>query len=721
MTFAHSILLAGLGGMVLPLVVHLLSRARPQTVSWGAMMFLHGNESGQERRGKARGWLLMLLRMSIIGVLAIALARPVLQNQSVEAAPADRQRMCVAVLFDNAAGMAFDEGTAGLRIEMARSVSLSLLNQLQRDDEVRIIPLAPTETPPPADANGDLQSAVLQVADLHPSGGAADIAAGLATATRYLKNSSAARKVIVLVADREANGWRNVSDFNATNWRERTLDLHESLRFIYLPVGSENSTNVALERLVVPSNPIVRGMDVPVEAIVHNFGRAPLHGLPIELRSIGQRYDEKHTIDVPAGAVATSVLNIRFAALGPHVLVARLAQSPTSAGDLTFDDQCEAIANVVPPLNVRIAGESSATQPTTAPAIDVIGLALNPTQLVSGSPVNAFASVTNGPIDFPENCNVVVIRSATTIPTAAVAKLQQYVFDGGGLLVVPDEAGGVSESLADLLPATLNPPQAVHGGNAVRPTPIFRKVLTIPIDDRTLLEGMTVDRLCPARRHAADAQSLLQTPDGRPVLITRPFGRGRVSMLTTPLPPWSGQAWNTLADRPGFVTLMQAIVGNLASGSVPRLNLQPGEPIEYRGGAVAWQHASVVGPDDDRQDAEILAGPDRTTVRYTGTNRPGRYQLQLRGEKQNVTIPFIVSATREASDLTPIVPAKLNRLEQLLDLHRMDANDSERIIAAFDRPHQVSLWRAGILLVVALAVVDVIFASLLARRNGAAG
>jgi hypothetical protein len=52
MMFDHPIMLAGLGGAVIPLVLHLLGRARYRSVEWGAMMFLVEGPSAREPLGQ---------------------------------------------------------------------------------------------------------------------------------------------------------------------------------------------------------------------------------------------------------------------------------------------------------------------------------------------------------------------------------------------------------------------------------------------------------------------------------------------------------------------------------------------------------------------------------------------------------------------------------------------------------------------------------------------
>jgi hypothetical protein len=84
LTFSNTVLLIGLAGAVVPLVLHLLSRTRYQTVEWGAMIFLEGLEARQQYTAKLNSAMLLGLRMAVVGLAAIALAQPVLEHWPIE-------------------------------------------------------------------------------------------------------------------------------------------------------------------------------------------------------------------------------------------------------------------------------------------------------------------------------------------------------------------------------------------------------------------------------------------------------------------------------------------------------------------------------------------------------------------------------------------------------------------------------------------------------------
>src|SRR5258706_11820985 len=107
--FTNPIMLAGLGGAMAPVVIHLLSRARYRTVDWGARMFLGSDaRNPAEEVGRWREISLLILRMAIVALLAMALARPMGARLSDIAS--EPGRVTVAIIVDCSASMAHEDG-----------------------------------------------------------------------------------------------------------------------------------------------------------------------------------------------------------------------------------------------------------------------------------------------------------------------------------------------------------------------------------------------------------------------------------------------------------------------------------------------------------------------------------------------------------------------------------------------------------------------------------
>lgn len=76
MLFLNTVLLLGALGIAIPIVIHLLNRRSSRVVDWGAMGFLLESLAIRNRRIQLEEALLMATRCLLVGLLALALARP---------------------------------------------------------------------------------------------------------------------------------------------------------------------------------------------------------------------------------------------------------------------------------------------------------------------------------------------------------------------------------------------------------------------------------------------------------------------------------------------------------------------------------------------------------------------------------------------------------------------------------------------------------------------
>lgn len=76
MLFLNTILLLGALGIAIPIAIHLLNRRSNRVIAWGAMNFLLESLAIRNRRIQLEEALLMACRCLLVGLLALALARP---------------------------------------------------------------------------------------------------------------------------------------------------------------------------------------------------------------------------------------------------------------------------------------------------------------------------------------------------------------------------------------------------------------------------------------------------------------------------------------------------------------------------------------------------------------------------------------------------------------------------------------------------------------------
>src|SRR5947209_19185579 len=83
----NAAMLVGLAGAAIPIVIHLLNRRNDPVVDWAAMQFLEFSPRERRRLNLAE-LLLMLARMALLAMVALALARPLWPPRVAGASPA---------------------------------------------------------------------------------------------------------------------------------------------------------------------------------------------------------------------------------------------------------------------------------------------------------------------------------------------------------------------------------------------------------------------------------------------------------------------------------------------------------------------------------------------------------------------------------------------------------------------------------------------------------
>ena len=115
MTFVTAgLAIAGIVGIAIPILIHLLWRQRRKPVRWGAMRFLLEAYRRHRRRLQLEQLLLLAVRCLIVALLGLALARPILEATGVIDLGGARE---VYLVLDDglASGIAYADGTTALQ------------------------------------------------------------------------------------------------------------------------------------------------------------------------------------------------------------------------------------------------------------------------------------------------------------------------------------------------------------------------------------------------------------------------------------------------------------------------------------------------------------------------------------------------------------------------------------------------------------------------------
>lgn len=322
MSFLHLSLLAGLGVISIPIMLHLFGRSQPQLIDFPALRFVRETTQEQSMSWQLRHMLLLLLRVLLLAALALALARPRVHSamlnsvltgsalagcavlaslvaavalvsrrplrvwltaaiiaavlwaaaaawsvRSLAAGPSvpssDQSAPVAAVLIvDNGPSMLYRAGNT-TRLEAAREMGKWILEQLPIDSRVAILTEAPVGV-----LALDPSTAKSQLKIIAPRGAHVDLPARVRTALDLVLASELERKEIYVISDLMSPAWSaSQSDL------PQLLSQHsEEVLLQVIDVGALDLTNFRLGDAAPDLTTVSVDGEVAIEIDVH---RAP--------------------------------------------------------------------------------------------------------------------------------------------------------------------------------------------------------------------------------------------------------------------------------------------------------------------------------------------------------------------------------------------------------------------------------------------------------------
>jgi hypothetical protein len=731
--FLNPLMLAGIGGAAVPLVLHLLARARYRSVDWGAMMFLTDVDMLRQRhRMRLKEWTLLLLRMAIVAMLAIALARPTIEGRL--GGLAGNGRATAVIILDDSASMNREED-GRTRLEQARQVVLQILAAMNRGDQVSFMPTGTPQTTSERAPTTDLQSIAARVAAVQPGAGQADFSSSLSRAGDILERYERVNREIYIVTDRQAMSWRRINEFFRRSWRNRWAPGGSGAgppapRVTVFTVGNDAADNVAIESIDLPGGQPVKDQPAQVEVRVRNYGGTPRSAVPVTI-SLGNPVVARSMLALAADASATVRATIRFPDAGARVITAALKST-----GLTSDDRLDRVVDVSGPAQVLILSDDApvaSSNPTTRrsnfeSATELVQLALAPYATARRPGADPAVVTVKSPSLWPASADldrfdVVILLNVARLNADEARDLEQYAYGGGGILIAPGNLTHVDDFNAVLFrggsgisPASLAPPKSA---DTAAPTALGALSVNHPLfrflgggtagAPRPPPSDVEFNRWFPATPRASDARVIASyASGGSPFVIEGTAGRGRLLLFTVGL---DGH-WSTLPQTDFFLPLLQSAVRYLSTASSPpEWNLTPGQPIV----------ASVEDPVDERSATLRLPSGQteainavrfdyRTEMRFTRTEMAGVYTLRYRTQGHDKTLHYAVASPRSESDLTPMTSQQWDGLAQAVGLERFDpAQTAVASAVARDRTGR-ELWAMLVAGVIALAMVEIALA-----------
>src|SRR5271170_6524668 len=125
MSFLTPLMLIGVFAAAIPLAIHLFFRSRYRTLPWAAMKFLLTSVEQTSRRLRFQELLLLLARISLLILLAIALARP---SSSAGRGSSRGDAVDAVFIMDTSYSMDTREGPT-TRLQDAKTAAMAVIDQ----------------------------------------------------------------------------------------------------------------------------------------------------------------------------------------------------------------------------------------------------------------------------------------------------------------------------------------------------------------------------------------------------------------------------------------------------------------------------------------------------------------------------------------------------------------------------------------------------------------
>ena len=660
MTFLNFMLLGGLAAASIPIIIHLINRNRIRVVRWGAMHLLEMTLEQSSRRIQLEQLILLLIRCLIPALLAFALARPVLTGMSSLLGTTKSSRL---IVLDNSYSMDFGGAENG-NFAQARQTSEQLIRSVANGSDVGILLMAGGVRPLLEGPTFDRARLTRELGDLSTGFGRAAVPEALEGAVALSTQMHHPFREIIVVSDFQRVSWST----DETAARQRILDVLEQSDFppavTLLHVGDEGHDNVCVESLDFSQIVLGIGQPMKVRASLKNFGDRAYSALRVFFRVDGKERSATQ-VSLEPGEQKQLLFTHTFQDPGSHVI-----EVFAEADALVADNAMQASIPVWDRVPVLLVNGAPSPQPLKGET-DFLEIALQPfgesrsdltdlitSKVITTDKLNAESLAGN---------RVAILANVPELREDQLDALQQFVRDGGGLLIFPGDRiktdwyrSVFATDEGGLLPVAYG----LIGGSVDSTEPV--KILSsrynhtaLELFNDTRNGDLTTAAInawyrIPVANDEPGLNVIATLENGDPFLVESTFGEGRVIQCSVPC----DSDWSNLPIRPFFLPLMQRLTTYLASTVYPPRNIEVGKSIAaILPKEMVGQRATIIDPAGEQHAAPIIAREQRSYLEFTDTFRPGLYTVNPPNDAP--AIHYVVSSPREESNLEQLTETEI--------------------------------------------------------------
>ena len=631
-------------GISIPIVLHILNKARPKKVNWAAMELLQKTTQQQSKKIKLEDWLLMVLRCLTFLLVALAMMRLVFVNSSDLFSGASRELILV---IDSSYSM--NHGQYESRFDLAKKKAMKIVNSLPSGSKISLVtigdePEVLIRHKDPSEISLERYFAALEA---KPEGFGLEVS--LSVLDELLNESDSANREVIFLTDAQKRSWCE----NSESAIEKIAELNQKASISLLPLGDESYENLALSDFHMTSGACRSGGFINLSAKIINHGES-LATASIELFHNSNIVDVTSVSSLQPKEERLLRFGVQLESSGPNKF-----QLSLESDNLEDDNSAYLAIDVPDKLKVLIVEGSPgagrylelATQLERSGYAEGLICTVSLASLVSAEQI--------------EKNDVIVLADVGDLDEENIKILDEKVRNGAGLLVyagVNMDAFSAEQIIGRLVTMDWEKRVSPEDGRD-------HQIRVSPQSDQLGLELRRLEAEildCKVNgfhqvQTAADSKILLELDNGNPLLFIQEVERGKLAIFTT----GADREWSSLPLNPAGPILFHLLLQELSTGDRQKL-LRIGESarVEIRSNRLGAE-PKLIGPSGEvsvpvRQEA-------RESNKYielllSKTEIPGFHELQF-GDNTDFEV---LAANLDAGE-SDLKPATIDELESVFE------------------------------------------------------
>jgi hypothetical protein len=655
-------LAAGAALAALPVILHLFMRQTPKHIIFPALRLIRERQKRSRKRLRVKNWLLLLARMALLALMALALARPTLNS---EASIGDSDvPTALGLVFDTSLSMGYKERDK-TRLDEAKEQAYELLKKTPSSSMVYVVDSAEPGVPtglPPAQARKRVEGLTLRAVNHSLNGAVGQAYAGVT-------ESDKPRHEVFVLTDLARSAWDME---HAAEGLDKAAKDKNHVQTYVVRLTPREVRDVAVVEAKPASDIVTEGEPVEIHARLRSLGPATKRIAEVWLD--GDPKDKKE-VEIEANGEA----DVRFviprvdAALAVHqgkVLISG------AADPVKFDDERYFTFRVKPAANVLVVSDLDIDGVFVANAIDPEPAPGAPTGL---RPYHVDRLLTSKFSEKTENLGkryrCVFLNNVAKLSEADWGKLSAFVSEGGGL-VIGLGSHSLAESYQETTPSQILPATLVEQKTPKEPTtfglvtdyshPLFSRH---PKEITAALSQVPVVRYWNVKTYEG-SRVLLSYADKSPALIERVFKgskNGHVLLWTTPLSRRGistvPDAWNEFpVANWSFPGLMEQTAAYLSGTNEESLTFEAGNevvlPIDP-----TRRHTNYIVQDPDKKTSDRLSPPATSDALVIAAQSVGNWTVKASAADGTAEqLGFSLNPPVSETQFIPLETADLDKL-----------------------------------------------------------